>query len=578
MHNPMPNRHLAWALLLAPLIGGYSAIAQEPMVIIDEQSEPAADRESDARAPAFGFNATALLDQVPDPEVALASAERGLREAIESSNQAEAKFHRRMIDRLTAMRANRQIELTLEQAILKALGYSYVIDTVAFNPAIERTRVVEAESGFDAVFFTNVNKTKQDRPTGSQLAAGDLDSFLLSSGVRKVLPTGAQVSASYNLSRTKTSLSFQQLNPEYFSTTDLQLRQPLLRGFGTDVNLAQIRVARNNEHISRFEFERQVRDLVQQVEQVYWQLAFARRNVVLTARLLAEFEAIYDYLVARSQLDVTEVQLNATRSRLETSTSDFFGIRQEVRNIEDQLIALMNDPELTLAGDFELIPADVPFPVYYQPSEVAEVSVALDHRRELKEQELRIKNARIGLVQAKSGTLPRLDLVLGTTYSGIGGNADMSFDGMTTARNIDYQVQVELEVPIGNRGPRAVHARSKLLHDQAVSQMKSQIENVILEVNTAVRNLQTVLEQIEPSFESVVATEQEVRSIVARAERKDINTLTTELNARERLAANRRALLNSLIGAMNAHTELEKVKGTLLDYNQIVVEPESPGP
>ena len=43
-----------------------------------------------------------------------------------------------------------------------------------------------------------------------------------------------EASASYGFQRTQTSLSFQQINPEYFSDIVLEMRQPFLRGFGID--------------------------------------------------------------------------------------------------------------------------------------------------------------------------------------------------------------------------------------------------------------------------------------------------------------------------------------------------------
>ena len=82
----------------------------------------------------------------------------------------------------------------------------------------------------------------------------------------------------------KTSLSFQQLNPEYFSNITLEMRQPLLRGFGIDYNQAFIVIAKNDRRISHLAFKRQIRDTLLQVEELYWRLVQARRDVVITAR------------------------------------------------------------------------------------------------------------------------------------------------------------------------------------------------------------------------------------------------------------------------------------------------------
>jgi outer membrane protein TolC len=58
---------------------------------------------------------------------------------------------------------------------------------------------------------------------------------------------------------------------------------------------------------------------------------------------------------------------------------------------------------------------------------------------------------------------------------------------------------------------------------------------------------------------------------VARAERKDFVVLQNELSARQSLASARRAMLTALIDYNIAIIDLERAKGTLLDYNNIAV-------
>ena len=83
--------------------------------------------------------------------------------------------------------------------------------------------------------------------------------------------------------------------------------------------------------------------------------------------------------------------------------------------------------------------------------------------------------------------------------------------------------------------------------------------------------MSTSYDQIGPSFESAEAREREVRSIVARAERKDFNTLNTELSSRQSLASARRAILAATVDYNIAIIDLERAKGTLLPYYNILI-------
>lgn len=540
-------------------------------------SLPAWDMSGDA--PAGGVQEVMLPTDrlrwhVPDPEVDRQAALDAIAKAQKDGDKTTAAEWNRVLERLSTVRRAGQVQLTLEEAIRRALETNYAIQVVSYNPAVETTRAVEAEAAFDATFFTNITKNKVDRPSGNQLQSTDLDAFSSNYGLRKLLPTGMSVVGSYGLNRSKTSLSFQQINPEYTSNFIFEMRQPLLRNFGIDFNRSLILISQNDRRIGHEAFRRQIRDTLRQVEEFYWRLAQARRDVLITARLLASFETIYEYLVAREGFDITPVQIAATKANLEQAKADFVRRRAVVFDAEDRLTAVMNSDDINLADNLEMIPIDFPKMNRVVIDRLAEVQTALDNRSEIREQELRIANAKIALGRAKNGELPRFDVTFRQTYDGLAGNADKSFDELSRRKFIEYFVGVELEVPIGNRGPRAASKRFQLQHSQAVAALKRVLEETILDVNLTSRAMSTSYDQILPSFEAAEAREREVNLAVARAERKDYNTLSNELGARQSLAGARRAMLAAMVDYNVAIVDLERAKGTLLNYNNVVI-PES---
>ena len=508
---------------------------------------------------------------IPDPVNDREVTENALQQAREKGDKAQELHVARVLERVNEIQRPTQSRLTLDDAVRIALESNYDIQVASYNPAVDITRIVEAQAAFDAVFFTNIVKNHVDRPSGSQLTATSLDVFQSSYGVRKLLGSGMTVSGQYQLNRTSTTLSFQGVNPEYTSNLVLEMRQPMLRGFGIDYNRSLILISRNDRRISQHTFERQVRDTLRQVDELYWRLVQARRDVTITARLLADFQAIYEYLEARQQFDITPVQLAATRANLEQAKADFINRRANVFDAEDRLIAVLNTKDVNLADSTEIIPEDLPLTPRLVVDRLAEVQAALDHREEIKEQELRVANAELLVGRTRNEELPRFDLTFRTTYDGLAQNADRSFDELSRTNYIEYFIGVEFELPIGNRGPRAAHLRAKLQQQQQVAQLKSTFEKIILDVNLTVRTMDTAYDQILPSFEAAQAREREVDSIVARAERKDINTLTTELNARQSLAGARRAMLGAMVEYNIAIIDLERAKGTLLQYHNVVI-------
>jgi outer membrane protein TolC len=165
-------------------------------------------------------------------------------------------------------------------------------------------------------------------------------------------------------------------------------------------------------------------------------------------------------------------------------------------------------------------------------------------------------------------------MIVRVTHDGLAANADGSFDELTRRKFIEYFVGVEFEVPVGNRGPRASRRRAQLQHAQAVAQLRKVFEEVILDVNLSVRRLATSYDQIGPNFDSMEARQEEVKTQVARQERKDYPTLTTELSAWRQLAATRRAVVNAMVEYNIAIVDLERAKGTLLQFNNVIISTE----
>lgn len=573
---------LACAVLLvgaAPRSGAQEA--DPPTVDTSGATAPAPDDAPPPRAEDFGaFEAGRELAIPPevlerhllDPEQAQIVLEERLEAARAEQDQSAVNIITSVLRRIATIRRPNRTPLSLVAALQRALANSYDIEVQRFNPAIETTRIVEAEAAFDAVFFAEVNKTIQDSPTASQLESNSLEIVNTSGGLRKLLPTGATAGAAYRFVRSETSNRFATLNPAYTNDLTLELRQPLMRGFGIDYNRSFIRIARNNRRISRHAFERQVRDKLREVEELYWRLVQARHDVLITARTLADFESIYDNLYARRDFDITPVQIEATRANLEASRADFVRVRAAVFDAEDRLISAINNDDMNLADGVEILPTDFPPFLPIEVDRLSEVQTALDNRREIKEQEIRVESARISVGQAKNQELPQLDLTFRYVIDGLGRNYDQAFDEMSRNNFNEYFIGVTFELPIGNRARRAAHTRAQLQHQQAIAALRSAFEDVILDVNLAVRQIETTYDQIGPSFESAQARDREVESIVARAERKDIATLQNELGSRQSLAAARRALLAAIIEYNIAIIDLERAKGTLLRYNNVTVD------
>jgi outer membrane protein TolC len=524
-----------------------------------------------------------VLERIPDPN----EARRVFNERLETvkrqtlDDQRVVTAYRRTVDYTLELLDNlhrpTQIELGLADCVRRALVNNYAIRIASYNPAISQTQIVEAEAAFDAVFFLDTSWANTDRPTASELASNQSDTRSISGGLRQLLPTGATVSTQLQQQRTYTDLQFATLNPAYTTDFVTTITQPLLRGFGLDITRSQLLVARANYEISREQFIRQVRDTIFEVERAYWSLMQARRNATIQAFITAQNYVTYDSLQRRLIQNASQVDVTNAESRWKSRLVTYGEAVRAVLDAEDVLKNLLNDPqpELLLSQDVELVTSELPTILPFAIDQLAEVRTAIDMRSEVREAKLTIERARVGTAVAKNQTLPQLDLAFSYDVGGVGRSGDSSFDNATTNRFRSFTVGAQFSWAIGNRAPRAAYRRAEMQERQSILALNQATDRIAQEVNTAVRALAVRYSQIPTQYEASIAAEASLRAIQVRAGTITPTFLEQELNTVERLSNELTRLLQVIIDYNVAIVALEQAKGTLLEYNNVVLADEA---
>jgi outer membrane protein len=471
-----------------------------------------------------------------------------------------------------------QVRLGLAETVQRALEHNFTIRFESYNPAISRAQLVEAEAAFDAEFFLETTSDRTDQQTIDPQAPINTQTVTYAGGFRQLLPTGMRVQTSLGQQRNWTGApqQFKNLNPLYNSNFIVSFTQPLLRGFGLDVNRAQINISRAEVNIAYEQFVQQVRQTLLNVETAYWRLVEARRHAVIVAETTAQYWATYQALWRRREHDVTVVELSSAESRWRTHEVLYLEAVRNIKDAEDQLKTLLNDPDLLLSQNLEIIPTEEPFLGQMAYDQLEAVRTALDERSEIRAARQRIEEARINTSVAKNGTLPQLDVGFNYEVQGLAHTADDSFDHLTTNRYISYQVTVQFAVPIGNRGPRAAWRRAELQEAQSVVALYELTDNIVREVNFAARAIGVRYAQIPPQLEAARSADSQLRAYQARTQRIDPLYLENELSSVERLSSERDTLLSVIVEYNIARIALEAAKGTLLEFNNVVVTDEPP--
>jgi len=474
-----------------------------------------------------------------------------------------------------------EVGLTLRQAILAALKFNPDLQAARLTPAIREADLVSAEAAFDSTFFANYNLNWLDQPqvvpgTGTisfGTRANVVNVRTLETGVRKNLVSGGQMTVSTSLERSDNSspgFSFSP-DPAYTSSILLSVTQPLLRGFGSEVTLAEVHARRNQQRQEIEQLRSTTITLVTEVEKAYWTLMQARWNLLIRQRLLDRGIATREQLRGRLGFDVTPAEWSDAVARVETRKSDVISAKSLVRQASDALKLLMNHPDLPLGSETIVAPLDdfTQEPIEY--SLLDAVTTSIEHRPEMKQALLNMDNAAIQVLVSNNARLPLLNLAASMQFNGLDDQWEESYDHVTSSRFIDYLVRLQFEYPLGNRSAEAQYRSARLQQNQAVLSYRNVLRQVVLDVKTALRDLNTNYQLLGQRDAARLAAAENLRTLKVQEEVQALTPefLNLEFNRQELLASSELQQIDALVKYNISLANLHAAMGIALERNQI---------
>lgn len=521
------------------------------------------------------------------------------------------------------------VELSLEECIQQALASSKVMrdlggtvirspETVSTNidPALVFTdpRLGEeaALSAFDANFFASNYFERNDRGLNNQFFGSNgqfkQDLNTTQTGISKRSATGGFF-AFRNITTYDRNNQLSNRFPfdSWETYVEAEMRQPLLQGAGTEFNriagpgsiagqLNGVLLARVRSDVSLLEFEQGVRDLVAEVENAYWDLYYAYRDLearidvrdiaVETLELQAP-EATSTGKIAQAEEQVYRFQaeivdaingrpIDATRTNNGSLAGTFRsagGLRIAERRLRLLTGMQINDGNL-------IKPSDVPFgaPVIYDWS--SSIGEALQKRAELRKQKWAIKQRELELVANRNFLKPQLDVISRYRVRGFGeeflGPASAStslYDGQFQ----EWQVGLEYNVPVGFRRAHAAVQNSRLALAREAQILKEQERFVHYSLSNAINESKRAFENMNLQRKRLEAIVVQLNAIQAKGEQGEKAELDVRLETHRRLLDARLRYHQAEVEYALALRNVNFEKGTLLDYcNVRLVEAAAP--
>jgi outer membrane protein TolC len=586
---------------------------------------------------------------VHDEELEFGAAEAGYYEEfatqieypdVESCNAQDVAATPRPI----TLQGNTRVQfrdITLQEAVETALTTADVLrdleGLVLRTPAGTRTvsdpALVETDplygvdaalSEFDAMLEASAYFEKNDRALNNQFFGGGTreltqDLHAYRAQISKQTATGGSFTLRHNIDYDyNNSPGNNDPNLPWDVNLEGEFRQPLFQGAGVEFNRLAgpnsapgrtngVLLARLNTDISLSDFEAGVRDFVSDVENAYWELYFAYRD--LDAKIAARDQSLETWrrihtlyvngrrggeaeneAQAREQYYRLQEEVeNALSGRmLDRTRYDTFRGTGGVYATERRLRMMMGLPA---SDGLQLRPIDEPIgaKVIFDWHEI--LVEAMMRRVELRRQKWSIKRGELELKAAKNFLKPRVDAVGRYRWRGLGHDLldperqgdsfDNAYQNLTTGNFQEWQLGVEFTAPFGYRKAHAAvrNAELRLARQRAI--LYEQERQIAHQVSDAYAELDRAYTVMQTNYNRRMAARQQLAALEAIYEDADQNEKTRlldlTLDAQRRLADAESRYYRSLVEHTMAVKQVHYRKGSLLDYCEVYLS-EGPWP
>lgn len=471
------------------------------------------------------------------------------------------------------------------------------------------TGVEAALAEYDAVLDSSITWQKNDRPqnfrTGGSFGSffannfqQDTNNFTL--GISKVTASGTTFGIRNTTAYDSNNNGSRAVPSDWTTNIEATVSQPLLQGFGAQLNRIQgpqsfqqaaggvtnqidgVIISRIRHDVSLADFEKGVSELMLEIEDVYWELYFAYRD--LEAKKIGRDSSQETWMKIKALQRVSVKGGEADKEA--RSRSQYFLFHAQVQtaltNLYRREASLRYLMGLSASDGFLFLPSDEPTTAQVHFDWQAIHSEALVRRSEVRRQKWIVKRRELELIATRNNLMPRLDAVgryrwlgagddlLDSNPTGIGpfGDGSNAVESLTSGRYQEWEMSLQFSMPIGFRNAQAGVRHHQLLLARERGVMKDLELAISHQLSDAYRDLDHNFVQAQTFFNRRVATVDQVRSVEAVYDSGRL-TLDFLLDTLRDRADAESTYYRSLVDYNRTIMRVHYRKGSLLEYNGV---------
>ena len=458
--------------------------------------------------------------------------------------------------------------MSLQDCIAEALRHNFDVRVEQYDPLIARLGLDQAYAGYDPSF--SFQGTHSHNNAGGPLGTNGViltDNNAFNSSLGGTLPSGATYSLFGNANEAYVPF------PDYSSgQAGVNFTQPLLQNLWIDSTRLAISAAKNQVKYSQQGLHQQLITTVTAVENAYYELIYARESLKVAEEALNE---------AQTQLDEDQqrVQIGTVAERAGTIEQDEAQVAQDKANLIGAQYTLESDQN-TLKNlitdnylqwhDHDITPAESLVAIQQVFDVQYSWTKGLESRPDLLQAKLTLEQQGIQLKYDWNQIFPQVNLQATYGYNGAGSGYGDTFGEIQAGNRPFYDIGGQVIMPLSNLKARSLYKSDKAVEQQDLLKLKQTEQNVMVDIDNAVKQAQSYWEAVDATKEARIYAEaaldaEEKKYAVGKS------TTFTVLQLQNNLTAARAQEIRALANYQEGLTALAQKEGSTLERRNIEV-------
>lgn len=437
------------------------------------------------------------------------------------------------------------VNYNIQDVALMAIENNQQLEVERYSPQIQTQAVREAWAGFDPVLQGGLTYEEQERrldqrsfnATQSLFGGGEdgEDSTVYGernavyqAGVQGLVPFGTQYSLSMRNNEIKNDSN--NFDSEFSSELTLNLTQPLLRGFGSDYNLAVVRIQESRLEQERFRLHSTVTQVLQKTLSTCAELIFAQENLKVKAEAIELAKELYENNKRRveqgqmSEVDVMQAENRISEAEEEQLEAETFYISRlnELRALIYEDSNEYHDVPIHIRGELNLREN--------LPQRNSLLISAKMHNPQYRAALEQLEEGHLSFERAQNEKRPEVNLVGSVGYQGL--DFDDTWAAAEDYQNRDdpnFSVGVSVELPLWNEAAKSAERAALLTKRQSRHQVAQVRNTLVSRLDQALGTVKLARRRIDTAARSVKLAESALQAEEKRLE----NGRTTSFNVAE---------------------------------------------